>query len=57
MIGQGIVPEKYHPVANDLTDDELRQFLIGYRASIEKAVEKLPMQADFLKKYCPVDPQ
>ncbi|MET0355579.1 MAG: tryptophan halogenase family protein [Cellvibrio sp.] len=53
MIGQGIVPKQYHPVVNDLSPEELRRFLDGYRASVEKAVEKLPMHGDFLKSYCP----
>lgn len=53
MIGQGIIPKQYHPVVNDLSPEELRRFLDGYRASVEKAVEKLPMHGDFLKSYCP----
>lgn len=55
MIGQGIVPRQYHPVANDLTPDELRRFMNGYKASIEKIVEKLPMHHEFLNKYCPTE--
>ena len=55
MIGQGIVPKQYHPVVNDLTPDELRRFMNGYRASIEKMVEKLPMHHEFLSKYCPTE--
>ncbi|RYY01211.1 MAG: tryptophan 7-halogenase [Gammaproteobacteria bacterium] len=55
MIGQGIVPKQYHPVANLMGDDELRRFLNGYRASIQNIITKLPMHGDFLKHYCPTE--
>lgn len=55
MIGQGIVPKQYHPIANVMTDEELRRFLNGFRKSVENIVTKLPMHGDFLKKYCPTE--
>lgn len=57
MIGQGIVPKQYHPVVHSMNDAELRQFLNGYRSSIEGMVAKLPMHGDFLKAYCPAIPE
>ena len=51
MIGQGIVPERHHPVFNEMSDEELNKFLTGYRESIERFVGTLPSHEDFLKNY------
>jgi len=55
MIGQGVVPRQYHPIANMMSDDELRRFLSSIKTSVEKVVAKLPMHGDFLKHYCPTE--
>lgn len=55
MMGQAIVPKQYHPVANNLIPDELRQFMDGYRVSIGERVEKFPMHHEFLNSYCPTE--
>jgi len=52
MIGQGIVPQQYHPVAHEMTDEELTRFLSGLRASIENRVAQLPTHEEFLRIFC-----
>ena len=52
MVGQGVVPEHYHAVANEMTDAELKQFLEGIRNSVQKAVQKMPSHHDYLQYYC-----
>lgn len=52
MIGQGIIPEAYHSVAQAMGDRELIAFLKGFRAHIDKNVGLLPAHADFVKRYC-----
>lgn len=54
MIGQGIEPKQYHPMADFMGDDELRQFLRQIVEPITQKVATLPMHGDFLKSYCPV---
>lgn len=52
MVGQGLVPERYHAVANEMTDVELRQFLEGIRCSVKKIIQKMPSHHDYLQYYC-----
>lgn len=53
MLGQGLEPEAYHPVARVMEEGQLRKFLSDYRQSIARAVAKLPPHQDFLQQYCP----
>ena len=52
MMGQGIIPKAYHPVATKLLDDELNQLLAGLRDSIDKTVASLPPHHDYVARYC-----
>ncbi|MGM8225015.1 tryptophan halogenase family protein [Cellvibrio sp. ARAG 10.3] len=52
MVGQGVVPDHYHAVANEMTDAELKQFLEGIRSSVQKTVQKMPSHHDYLQYYC-----
>lgn len=54
MMGQGIMPKQYHPVTDMMEADDLRRFLVGYKATIDQKVSQLPMHGDFLKQYCPM---
>ncbi|WP_034958471.1 tryptophan halogenase family protein [Erythrobacter longus] len=48
MLGQGITPRGYDPMANCLTDAELTEFLGNVRKLIERAVGSLPSHEAFL---------
>ena len=52
MLGQGLMPEQYHPIVDMMTDDELRRFLSGAEASVTKLVSKLPEHQAFIDHYC-----
>ncbi|MEP7243287.1 MAG: tryptophan halogenase family protein [Gammaproteobacteria bacterium] len=52
MLGQGILPRHYHPMARTMSDADLAQFLQGIRASVAQSVANLPSQADFIDRYC-----
>lgn len=52
MIGQGLMPQQYHPIAQLMSEEELGRFLNGMRAHIAKSVERLPSHQDFIKRYC-----
>ncbi len=52
MLGQGIQPEQYHPVADVMSDDELRRFLDDIKASISNTVAQLPAHDSYLAQYC-----
>jgi tryptophan halogenase len=55
MLGQGLMPESYHPLARLMRPDQLERALNGIRTSIERAVAKLPEHQAFLDGWCPPD--
>ncbi len=52
MMGQGLVPEQYHPIVNMMSDEELERFLTGIHGSVEKLVNQLPEHQRFIDHYC-----
>ncbi len=52
MLGQGMLPQQYHPVADLMGDAELSQFLNGIRSGIESTVAKLPLHEAYIRSYC-----
>ncbi|WJI15600.1 tryptophan 7-halogenase [Pseudoxanthomonas winnipegensis] len=52
MLGQGIAPAQYHPVADLMDDAELARFLDGIHQQVEQTVARLPTHADYLRSYC-----
>ena len=52
MLGQGLLPEQYHPIVNMMDKDELEQFLGGIHGSVEKMVAQLPEHQRFIDHYC-----
>lgn len=52
MLGQGIMPEQYHPIVNMMTDDELERFLSGIHQSVGRLVDQLPEHQQFINHYC-----
>ncbi len=52
MIGQNIIPEQYHKVANLMSDEELTKLLMGVRSNIQHNVSKLPTHEQFIAQYC-----
>lgn len=52
MLGQGMVPEQYHPVVDNLSDDELKSFLSSIDADVQRKVAQLPEHQRFIDHYC-----
>ena len=52
MVGQGIVPERYHPLADVLPQQQLDEFLGNMRTLIERAVKTMPDHAQFVDEHC-----
>lgn len=52
MMGQGIVPQSYHPVAAKLRADELTGFLAMLREGVTKTVDSLPPHHEYIARYC-----
>lgn len=52
MIGQGLVPKKHHPLADEMPTDALAGFLDDIETSIRKKVNALPSHQEYLNRYC-----
>ncbi len=52
MIGQGIVPERYHPMVDMLTEAEILQMVEGTRSVLDRAAAAMPSHAEFIAQYC-----
>ncbi|MGK0437454.1 MAG: tryptophan halogenase [Paracoccaceae bacterium] len=52
MLGQGLIPEQYHPIVNMMDDAELESFLSSIDQSVKNKVSQLPKHLDFINYYC-----
>lgn len=52
MMGQGITPRSYHPIATKLSAEELTRFLGDQRAHVARTVAGLPDQQSYIARYC-----
>ncbi|MGH8175607.1 MAG: tryptophan halogenase family protein [Steroidobacter sp.] len=52
MLGQGIMPQQHHPVADLMGDEELSRFLEGIKSSVDKTVTQLPKHQAYVEQYC-----
>ncbi|OBV10399.1 tryptophan halogenase family protein [Erythrobacter dokdonensis] len=55
MLGQGIMPADYDPMADQIDDAQLTGFLESLRAIIERSVAGLPRHEDYLARHCPAE--
>jgi tryptophan halogenase len=56
MLGQGLVPEQYHPIVDSMSDAELSNFLKGLAGNVDHLVNQLPNHQSFISEYCPAGP-
>ncbi len=52
MMGQGLMPEQYHPIVDMMSDDELKAFLNKIKNGVQKRVANWPDHNDFINHYC-----
>jgi tryptophan halogenase len=52
MLGQGIVPQQHHQVADLMGDAELSEFLRAIQSSVDKTVMQLPAHQAYVEQYC-----
>ncbi len=56
MIGQGIMPADYDPMADQIADSQLAEFLANLRNIIARSVAGLPTHEEYLARHCPAVP-
>ena len=52
MMGQGLMPEQYHPIVDMMSDQELQSFLNKIKQGVQKRVMNWPDHNDFIAHYC-----
>jgi len=52
MLGQGIVPQDYHPLAGGLSDAQLREKLANTMKLKKEPLPKIPSHDQFLEMFC-----
>jgi tryptophan halogenase len=52
MLGQGIMPEQHHQVADLMDDAELSNFLGVIKSAVDKTVVQLPSHQAYVEQYC-----
>jgi len=55
MLGQGIMPADYDPMADQIAPAQLNEFLANLKTLITRAVASLPTHEQYLARHCPVD--
>ena len=51
MIGQGLLPNQFHRITDEMSDAELRQFLAGIKAQVTNTVAQLPSHEQFIQQF------
>jgi tryptophan halogenase len=54
LVGQGMVPADYHPLAGVLPEASLQEMLANVRTVVQKPLPHLVPHDDFLRQYCAV---
>jgi tryptophan 7-halogenase len=54
MIGQNLMPESFHPIAELLPEPRLKEFLDGVERSHIQEVSVWPEHAEFVSKFAPL---
>ena len=52
MIGQGIDPRGYHPLVDQMPEQDLRRFMDGVSKVVASCVDSMPMHQVFIDRYC-----
>lgn len=52
LLGQGVSPESRHPLADELSGDQLEQLLADVKTLIAREVEAMPDHHDYVMAHC-----
>lgn len=51
LMGQGLMPKQYHKVADEMSEEALKQFMTGLKQQVTQRVNSLPSHHAFLSQY------
>jgi tryptophan halogenase len=52
MLGQGVTPRSYHPLADNLSDAEIDDYLATVQSVVGRSADVMPSHADFIGRHC-----
>ena len=52
MMGQGVIPQDYHPIAGKLSEEQLKEKLVKTMQLKKEPLPKIPSHDEFLKMFC-----
>jgi tryptophan halogenase len=52
LVGQGLYPKSYHPIANSLSKEELKNRMTQIYSAIGQRVQSMPHHEQFIAKWC-----
>ena len=52
MLGQRIVPRSYHPIVDEMPEDQLVDYVDRMRRVIANCVDAMPMHQEFIDQHC-----
>ena len=52
MIGQGIYPERHHPLADGISADDLKSYMETWEALVSREAAQMPRHDDFIARRC-----
>ena len=52
MLGQGVVPNDYHPIADGLSESQLREKMANTLRLKKEPLPKMPEHDRFLQMFC-----
>jgi tryptophan halogenase len=54
LVGQGVIPAGYHPLADQLSPEQLGEFLGLAKKHVDHVAGQLPSHADFIARCCAI---
>ena len=52
LVGQGVLPGRYHPIVDQLPEAELRRYMAAVGDTIARCVQVMPPHQTFIDRYC-----
>jgi tryptophan halogenase len=52
MYGQGLIPNAHHPLADQLSEEELASLIGSARRQSRREADLLPPHAEFIRTHC-----
>lgn len=52
MLGQGLIPDKYHRIVDEMSEPDLQNFLNNIAQQHQRNAQSLPTHQQYLDRYC-----